>query len=80
MLLFKVEERFMVTGRGLILVPRFANKKANIGDKIKIVRPDKTVIETIIRGISYNNLRDILIGPDVTKEDVPIDSEVWLNV
>ena len=69
----------MVTGRGLILFPGLGDKKANAGDSIKIVRPDQSTIETTIRGIGWNQFRDILVGKDLTKDDVPIGSEVWLN-
>ena len=79
MLLFKVVERFMVTGRGLILVPGLGDKKAMVGDPIKIVRPDQTTIQSTIRGIGWNEFRDILVGSDLTKDDVPVGSEVWLN-
>jgi hypothetical protein len=79
MLLFKVEDHFMITGRGLILVPGLGDKKASVSDPIKIIRPDQTSIETSIRGIGWNEFRDILVGNDLTKDDVPIGSEVWLN-
>lgn len=79
MFLFKVEDHFMVTGRGLILVPGLGDKKASVGDPIKIIRPDQTFIETSIRGIGWNEFRDILVGSDLTKDDVPIGSEIWLN-
>ena len=79
MFLFKVDERFMVTGHGLILVPGLGDKEAIVGDPIRIVRPDQTTVETIIRGIVWNEFRDILVGNDLTKDDVPIGSEVWLN-
>ena len=69
----------MVTGRGLILVPGLGDKKATIGDKIKIIRPDNSTIETVIKGITFNLSRDILVGSELTKEDVPIGSEVWLK-
>lgn len=69
----------MITGRGLILVPGLGDKKVMVGDPIKIVRPNQTTIETTIRGIGWNEFRDILIGKELTKEDVPIGSEVWLN-
>jgi hypothetical protein len=79
MFLFKVQDRFLVTGRGLILVPGLGDKKVTIGDPIKIVKPDLTIVETTIRGIGFNEFRDILVGNDLTKDDVPIGSEVWLN-
>jgi hypothetical protein len=79
MFLFKVGERFIVTGRGLVLVPGLGDKKATVGDSIKIIRPDQTMIEATIKGIGFNQFRDIFVGTDLTKEDVPIGSEVWLN-
>jgi hypothetical protein len=79
MFLFKVEDSFIVPERGLILVPGLGEKKAAIGDKVKIVRPDRSTIETTIRGISFNEHRDILVGPNLPKEDVPNGSEVWLD-
>ncbi len=79
MFLFKVQDKFLITGRGLILVPGLGNKKATVGDPIKIIKPDQTVIETTIRGIGFNEFRDILVGKELTKDDVPIGSEVWLN-
>jgi hypothetical protein len=78
MFLFEVEDRFMVTGRGLILVPGLRNKKAGINDKIKIVRPDNSIIEATIKGISFNFNRNILVGNILTKDEVPIGSAVWL--
>ena len=78
MFLFKVQDRFFVTGRGLILVPGFGDKKVRINDKIKIVRPDNSTIETTIKGISFNLDHDILVGNDLTKDDVPVGSEIWL--
>ncbi|MGC4103768.1 hypothetical protein [Ferruginibacter sp.] len=79
MFLFKVNERFMITERGLVLVPGLGDKKAKVGDPIKIVRPDRTIIETTIRGISFDEFRSILVDTNLTKEDIPIHSEVWLN-
>lgn len=79
MFLFTVQDRFLVTGRGLILVPGIGDKKATVGDSIKILKPDQTIIETTIRGIGFNEFRNILVGKDLTKDDVPIGSEIWLN-
>jgi hypothetical protein len=79
MFLFKVQNRFLITGRGLILVPGLGDKKVTVGDTIKIIKPDQTIIKTTIRGIGFNEFRDILVGKDLIKDDVPIGSEVWLN-
>jgi hypothetical protein len=78
MFLFKVEERFMVTGRGLVLGPGLGDKKASTNDNIVIVRPDKTTLKAVIRGISFNANRDILVGNNLVETDVPIGSEIWL--
>ena len=77
MFLFKVEDRFMVTRIGLVLVPGCGDKKVSINDKIKIVRPDNSFIETTVMGTSTNH--DISVGNSLTKDDVPVGSEVWLN-
>ncbi|SEM58629.1 hypothetical protein SAMN04488505_105114 [Chitinophaga rupis] len=69
----------MIPGRGLILVPGLRDKKANINDKITIVRPDGSSMKTTIKGITFNLNRDILVDSNLTKGDVPIGSEVWLN-
>lgn len=79
MFLFKVEDSFMITGRGLVLTPGLGENKANLGDKIKIIRPDKTIIETSIKGVTLFSIkRYIYVGSSFTKEDVPINSDVWL--
>ena len=68
--------------RWLILVPGLGNNqecKVLIDDPIKIIKPDKSVIETTIVGIALNKFQDILIDNALTKDDVPIGSEIWLN-
>jgi len=77
MLLFTVEERFLITGIGLVLTPGLGDKKASINDKIRLVRPNKTIVDTKIPGITFES-KDIQIEGNLTKEDVPIGTEVWL--
>lgn len=79
MFLFKVEDLFEIKGRGLILVPGLGDKVkfAKIGNKIKLIRPDKSEIEAIISGIAFQRNYDILVD-NLKKEDVPIGTEVWL--
>ncbi len=67
----------MVTGRGLIILPGLRGIKANIGDKLRIVRPDKTVVETEITGIGFKEHQEILVTGELSKDDVPIRFEVW---
>ena len=79
MLLFTVDNTFMITGRGLILTPGLGKNYVKVGAKIKLVRPDKSIIETTIRGISFNENFDILVGANLTKDDIPAGTEVWLD-
>jgi hypothetical protein len=79
MFLFTVNNTFIITGRGLLLTPGPGNKTAKIGSKIKLIRPDKSIIETRIKGIIFEGNHDILIGAGLKKEDVPIGTEVWLS-
>ncbi|RPD43433.1 hypothetical protein [Paracnuella aquatica] len=79
MYLFTVDETYMITGRGLLLTPGLGDKPAKIGDALELVKPDKTILRTVITGIVFNEHRDILVGANLTKEDVPIGTEVWLQ-
>ena len=56
---FKVDQIFILTNLGFVLLPGLGIKKANIGSKIKIIRLDNSAIETVIREISFNDWRDI---------------------
>jgi hypothetical protein len=76
--LFTVEATFVITGRGLILYPGFGKNFAKVGSKIQLIRPDQSIIETQIRGITFSDKHDILVGENVKKEDVPLGTEVWL--
>jgi hypothetical protein len=77
MLLFKVEETFLLTRIGLVLTPGPANNTAKISAKIRLIRPDKTIIDTKISGINFQT-NNIVIKDNLKKEDVPIGTEVWL--
>lgn len=79
--LFKVEQTFLITGRGVILLPGLGDKVKHIrtGEKIKLIRPDKTTLETIITGITFEGKHDICVGKDISKDDIPIGTEVWLT-
>ncbi|MBA4241488.1 MAG: hypothetical protein C0448_12240 [Sphingobacteriaceae bacterium] len=79
MLLFIVENKFAITDRGLILTPGLGDKVKLVetGSKIKLVRPDKTEIETKITGIGFEGNHDIIISSEITTEQIPIGTEVW---
>jgi hypothetical protein len=78
-LLFKVENQFEITGRGLILNPGLGDniKFVSTGTKIKLVRPDKSELLATIEGITFQGSHDILISSAFSKADVPIGTEVW---
>jgi hypothetical protein len=63
MFLFRVENTFR-TSLGLLLMP-------------EQVRPDKAVLDAVITGIVFET-GDISVGKDLTQQDVPIGTEVWL--
>jgi hypothetical protein len=79
--LFTVTEAFVITGRGVVLTPGLGENARFVrtGSRIKLVRPDKSELQTRIQGITFNDHHDILIGPEVTKADVPAGTEVWLT-
>jgi hypothetical protein len=80
-LLFTITEAFMITGRGVVLMPGLGENAQYVkpGSKIRLVRPDKSEMQTTIQGITFNDQHDILLAPEVTKADVPIGTEVWLE-
>lgn len=77
MFLFKVEQIFMVSGRGLVLLPGAGHKAVSVGNAIKLIRPDASVVESKISGIVFNEAHHIFVA--LTKEDVPVGTEVWLT-
>lgn len=79
--LFTVENAFMITGRGLVLTPGLGDNARHVhaGSRIKLVRPDGTALHTTIQSITFNDVHDVMIGPEVMKEDVPTGTEVWLD-
>ena len=79
--LLTVENSFMITGRGLVLVPGLGENARHVkaGQRIKLVRPDGSTMHTTIQGDSFNDGHELLVGPEVIKSDVPVGTEVWLD-
>jgi hypothetical protein len=69
----------LLSGQGLLLIPGLSDKYISVGSKILLIKPDKTKIRTIIKGISSAGERGILIGDNLNKDDIPIGTEVWLD-
>lgn len=85
--LFTVEDNFKISGREGIVIA--ANLPPNMPDlkgkeKIVLIQPEGREIETEIAGIemvrTVSGIRKIaLLIKDVTKEDVPIGTEVFFT-
>ena len=87
MILFaKVETSFEVTGRGCVIVPAWLTEdKIRVKDSIRLRTADGKVRETKITGIeTLSGLKPsdsrmaILVTQDITKQDVPEGTEIWL--
>jgi hypothetical protein len=77
--LFTVEDRFLISDRGLVLTPGLGDnmKFSRTGSEIKLIRPDKSELRTTIKGIAFEGNHDILIPLTITKDEVLIGTEVW---
>ena len=80
-LLFTVTDVFLLTGRGVVLTPGLGEnvRFVKTGSSIKLVRPDKSVLTTTIRGITFQGQHDILVGAEISKAAVPVGTEVWTD-
>jgi hypothetical protein len=83
--LLKVEDRFLIAGRGVIVVPGITpsdEERFQVGDPILLCRPDGTTLDWQIGGIRI--LHRPVPQPDfpilltgLTKDDIPIGTEIW---
>ena len=86
-LLIKVEDVFYFSERGCVVVPAvpegfdFIRAK----DQIELHTPDGRRLQTHIASIELPKPKDgspcrmaIMLPPDITKQDVPVGTEVWL--
>lgn len=87
-LLFTVADRFMIQGRGLVLVPGIAMPHPDpikVGSPIVLKRPDGSSLSWTIGGLEMIESRTsfpprretpiLLTG--LGKEDVPVGTDVW---
>ena len=85
--LFTVEDTFSIKGRGLVPVPGIVpqgEERFRVGDSIIIRRPDGSHLESTIGGIEMISVTPprpkndvVILLKNLSKEDVPIGSEVW---
>ena len=88
--LFTVADRFQIEGRGCVLVPGLSTEQDSPsvpkGARIRLRTPAGKETDTFIKElemISYRNKPEkicipILLPKDITKEDVPVGTEVLL--
>jgi len=89
-LLFVVEDAFQITGRGCVLAPGPAAEPGaqpiRVGDRLLLRKPDGQSVDTVIQAVEMLGRRPrpkvitapILLPREITKDDVPIGTEVWL--
>lgn len=90
--LFVVEDVFQITGRGCVIVPgppaATGGPIVKVGSPLRLELPDGTARETRIAGLEMLNFRarprpavmtvPILLPRDISKEDVPLGTKVFL--
>jgi len=71
-------EKFFDTSIGGILAPGLKEKASLVqtGTTIALIFPDKTKLETIIKGIQLKDEQNILLEKGLL---VPIGTEVWVR-
>jgi hypothetical protein len=88
--LFTVTDRFQIEGRGCVLVPGVSCEPGDVvlcrGHRIRLHIPGGTHVDTTVRGIEHiRNIKKpekvtypVLLPEDITKDDVPVGTEVLL--
>lgn len=83
-----VEDVFQLSGRGSVVVvpgiPRESDCKLKVGDQLVLKLPDGSEQSTIVGGIEMASpphpaFIPLLLGPGLTKETVPIGTEIWVD-
>lgn len=90
-LLFTVADRFLIRGRGVIVVPGLTvtdAEQTRIGDRVSLKRPDGTTVSGAIGGMDlaienrkpFERAREVsILLTGLKKEDVPVGTEVWTD-
>jgi hypothetical protein len=79
-----VTDRFSIRGRGLVATPGFlplVHEQFRAGDPLLLKRADGTVVHATIASLRVDDRSPshevVLMLKDLTREDVPIGTEVW---
>lgn len=82
--LFTVTDTFLIRARGVVLLPGIVpegDERFQIGDPLRLKRPDGSTIDTTIGGLEMftcttkPDIPVLLMG--LGKADVPVGTEVW---
>ena len=81
-----IEDVFLISGRGLVVLPGIpltGNWHVKAGTPIELRKPNGSTRESKIRGIEMirgtRQILPILLGAGLTKDDVPIGTEIWID-
>jgi hypothetical protein len=85
---FRIDDVFQISGRGCVVtpgIPKTGGFQLRVGDPLLLKLPDGSEIRTTLRGIEMGGApefpgRPILLGAELTKDQVPIGTEVWVAV
>jgi hypothetical protein len=81
----RIDDVFQIAGRGCVVTPGIPKGTAfrlKVGDSLLLRRPDGSELHTVLRGIEMGGSPEfpaipILLGAEVTKEQVPVGTEIW---
>ena len=85
-LLFKVEDVFDITERGCVLAPAVPDGldfKIRAEDRVQLRTPSGRLLDTHIAAIELLQMQHgpcrmaIMLPRDLTKNDVPVGTEIW---
>ena len=83
----RVDDVFQIAGRGCVVTPGILKNSdlvLRIGAALVLRRPDGSELYTVLRGIEMGSApgfpaSPLLLGEDVTKDQVPVGTEVWAS-
>jgi hypothetical protein len=87
-LLSVVEGAFQLSGQHSVVVvpgiPREGDWQLKPGDPLTLLLPDGSKVETVIGGFEMASPPNptsiaLMLGPGLTKEAVPIGTEIWVD-
>ena len=85
-LLFVVADLFEIARRGPVLIPGIVpqgEERFRVGDLLELRRPDGTLLKTHIAGLELLNPSPpdhavaVLLPIGISRQDIPVGTEVW---